>query len=1077
MQAERNERKLPGARHGRESFPVAAECVKIRGVKPQSQPRPLCAPSAFLLAWRLLRLRFHDKAGDFLAGLVVRLLSPSVVRAPLLAALALAGAALLSIPAGEARADSGHGRYALHCAAGYFGEVGKVNHLLGSAHGVDVDEQDSGSYGCGRGSPARAGNSYSPLYWAVKYDRAHIIPVLISAGANVNAKDGNDSTPIHTAIGRNHAVIVAALISARADLNVKNKDGHAALHHAANNANGESHASVIATLIEAGAHWGEACASPGFVNPAGPTPPCLCESPNVETNLGACEPVAVCAAPSVLNAGANRCDCPAPNVGEDGADAPGVCAVPSMAACAGLDPPEYYAATLSACVPFADCQAGATLNRVANQCECAGAAVLDGAGTGCLCESPNVGTPGDCAVPSAQVCEASGKEFTGMECECPAGRPFALPNGECVKPSVSACGSLFYDSVADACVPFVSCSKTVGGTPRQGPAYLNRDKNECECSMHDFRHLRGNACYRSCASDEVAIVKGGSYSNRHYECIVPSVESCGGLDPAKFYTGSTCVSFNPCAGGTLDRKTNTCGCAPPAALDDTGRRCECLAPNLYFGVGDCRAPSAANCAEHGVVVPAFGPPRFFDSTRVSITAGECTDELFPCHDSAIRKADNSGCECPAGAFAHKPHSGGRWSFVRSEWRKYGTAECHADHAPIQHTLQPGDWLAAVRANNPAIVAHFISGHKWDPDAGDALHAAAAGGHHQAAKVLIEGGADIHRKRNGAMPLHAAVENGRGPLITLLLQRGANPDIADGDGDTALHLAARRTDTAENAELISFLLDKGANPNPRNRDGWRPLDLAYNGGDARTWQARGGIMAALIAGGADWSAACRGGAIPNALYEGAAAVATYPRCACPLHISQRDSFGACECPAHSHAQVNGRCLPKDSAQVAAEIADMRKDLLDLRAALVSLNARLAEAADMPREMVEEIAEQAGDTAQEIKRRRDNFLALARADLAGDPAPPVATSDTEAECRMLGGDVEIDSATGIRICSGIDANDTFCLVNSSGAFPCRGLFRHVRRCNDGHNRPALNPFFCGPECGNQSARGAKCGVPAL
>ena len=133
--------------------------------------------------------------------------------------------------------------------------------------------------------------------------------------------------------------------------------------------------------------------------------------------------------------------------------------------------------------------------------------------------------------------------------------------------------------------------------------------------------------------------------------------------------------------------------------------------------------------------------------------------------------------------------------------------------------------------------------------------------------------------------------------------------------------------------------------------------------------------------------------------------------------------------------------------------------------------------MPREMVEEIAERAADAARGINQRRDNFLALARADLAGDPAPPVATSDTEAECRMLGGKVQIHSATGIRVCSGIDAQGTFCLVDSSGAFPCRGLFRHVRRCNDGHNRPALNPFFCGPECGNQSARGAKCGVPAL
>ena len=341
--------------------------------------------------------------------------------------------------------------------------------------------------------------------------------------------------------------------------------------------------------------------------------------------------------------------------------------------------------------------------------------------------------------------------------------------------------------------------------------------------------------------------------------------------------------------------------------------------------------------------------------------------------------------------------------------------------------------------------------------------------------MIEGGADIDRKNGaGDAPLHPAVRNGRAELITLLLLRGADADAKGDDGDTALHLAARRTDTAENVALIAFLLDKGADPNPRNDSGWRPLDLAYHGGNptAATWQARRGIMAALIDGGATWSDECTGGTIPNENYRPSSAVAD---CVCPLHISERDSRGRCECPAHSHAQVNGRCLPKDSAQVEAEILKMETELLRLRAALVSLNARLSTAAEMPREMVEEIAEQAGDTAQEIKRRRDNFLALARADLAGAPPPPVAMSDTAAECRMLGGEVQIHSATGIRVCSGIDANGTFCLVDSGDAYPCRGLFRHVRTCNDDYNRRALNPFFCGARCGAQKAVGKDCAAP--
>ena len=66
----------------------------------------------------------------------------------------------------------------------------------------------------------------------------------------------------------------------------------------------------------------------------------------------------------------------------------------------------------------------------------------------------------------------------------------------------------------------------------------------------------------------------------------------------------------------------------------------------------------------------------------------------------------------------------------------------------------------------------------------------------------------------------------------------------------------------------------------------------------------------------------------------------------------------------------------------------------------------------------------------------------------------------------------------LCSGVDHNNTFCIVGSRDAFPCRGLFRHVWQCNT-YNRPALNPFFCGARCegGANMARGRECGVKTL
>ena len=78
-----------------------------------------------------------------------------------------------------------------------------------------------------------------------------------------------------------------------------------------------------------------------------------------------------------------------------------------------------------------------------------------------------------------------------------------------------------------------------------------------------------------------------------------------------------------------------------------------------------------------------------------------------------------------------------------------------------------------------------------------------------------------------------------------------------------------------------------------------------------------------------------------------------------------------------------------------------------------------------------------------------------------------------CSDLGGKVETGVA-GESVCSEIDANDTFCIVGSSDALPCRGLFKHVIVCNDTYTRPALNPFFCGARCdeATEKARGARC-----
>ena len=78
--------------------------------------------------------------------------------------------------------------------------------------------------------------------------------------------------------------------------------------------------------------------------------------------------------------------------------------------------------------------------------------------------------------------------------------------------------------------------------------------------------------------------------------------------------------------------------------------------------------------------------------------------------------------------------------------------------------------------------------------------------------------------------------------------------------------------------------------------------------------------------------------------------------------------------------------------------------------------------------------------------------------------------EVLCGVFGGTVQ--TATGGDVCSGMDANDTFCIMDSAVGFPCRGLFKHLRSCNVQFNRKALNPFFCGENCGAQKAVGSEC-----
>jgi len=186
-----------------------------------------------------------------------------------------------------------------------------------------------------------------------------------------------------------------------------------------------------------------------------------------------------------------------------------------------------------------------------------------------------------------------------------------------------------------------------------------------------------------------------------------------------------------------------------------------------------------------------------------------------------------------------PTAAGRW------WGNLGSCL----HAAIL-LGRGGPLLDALLASDVDLAA-------VDRDGRTAYAVAVRTGHHVAAAALRERGAsaagldDVDRviaacvrldradldRRLAAVPdlstryrytdhlmLGWAIRRRRFAAVPLLLAAGLDPDVADPDGDTPLHLAAAGADPA----TIAALLAGGASPSVRNFRGATPLDSATTG---------------------------------------------------------------------------------------------------------------------------------------------------------------------------------------------------------------------------------------------------------
>lgn len=113
------------------------------------------------------------------------------------------------------------------------------------------------------------------------------------------------------------------------------------------------------------------------------------------------------------------------------------------------------------------------------------------------------------------------------------------------------------------------------------------------------------------------------------------------------------------------------------------------------------------------------------------------------------------------------------------------------------------------------------------------------------RILIGGNANVNATNHeGQTVLRRLFERqgGHDDVCSLLISSGADPNIADVDGETPLHLAARNGTTND----CRLLVARGADLHARDRNGRTPLHMAAECGQAS-------VCSLLIAAGADINA--------------------------------------------------------------------------------------------------------------------------------------------------------------------------------------------------------------------------------
>jgi ankyrin repeat protein len=127
----------------------------------------------------------------------------------------------------------------------------------------------------------------------------------------------------------------------------------------------------------------------------------------------------------------------------------------------------------------------------------------------------------------------------------------------------------------------------------------------------------------------------------------------------------------------------------------------------------------------------------------------------------------------------------------------------------------------------------------DPD----VHEAAALGNVERVRTWLDSSGDLieHRAADGFTPLHLAAYFSHPPVVRLLIERGAGVD-AEADNPSRVR-PVHSAVAARSAEIVRILLEAGADPNVQQHGGWTALHAAAQHGD-------GALVRILLDHGAD-----------------------------------------------------------------------------------------------------------------------------------------------------------------------------------------------------------------------------------